>query len=233
MPTIEEVSDEELSSLNARHAWACGTRDRKGRILGTAKKVYAMPDLRVTLCDQVIGFSGKSVVEFGCLEGCHTIPISRKARSVLAIDFQPGNLERSRIRCGLYGVSPELRKIDLENELPPPADLFFHSGVLYHLRDPITHLHQIAPLCQELFLDTHYARNTKTKYKASIDGMKYPCQLHGESKNPRAGSAGFSRWLPLKLILTTLQKLFPKVLVLRERDERNGPRVSIMASRLL
>lgn len=225
----EELSDAELGELNCRLGWICGTRDGKGRIVGSRKRMYELPDRRFVLADQALGVAGKSVVEFGCLEGCHTVSLAAAAKSVLAVDYQADNLEKSRVRCELYGVSAEFRRMDVETALPSPADLYFHSGVLYHLKDPVTHLHRIAPLCKELFLDTHHTSNADARYKAQVDGKTYACRVYGEPKDPRAGSGGFSRWLGLGQIMAILSGYFKNVSILRNDNERNGPRVSIAA----
>lgn len=224
----EDLTDAELGALNRRLGWICGTRDKKGRIVGSKKRMYKLPDRRFVLADKSLGIAGKSVVEFGCLEGCHTVSLAGKAKSVIALDYQPANLEKSRIRCELYGVSADFRKLDLESALPPSADLFFHSGVLYHLKDPVTHLHRIAPLCTEIFLDTHYTTAPNAGYKTN--GKIYPCRVYGEPKDPRAGSGGFSRWLGLETIISILSKRFRRVKILRNETERHGPRVSIAAA---
>lgn len=233
MKTIEELSDAELSQINGR-GWVCGTKDSKGRILGSKGRVYEIPERRFVMADQALGFAGKSVVEFGCLEGCHTMSIAKAARSVLGIDYQQGNLDKSRIRCELYGAeTATFALVDLERGVPPPADLYFHSGVLYHLQDPVTHLARIAPLCRELFLDTHHTNAANSTYKAAVDGKEYPCRIYGEPKHPRAGSAGMSRWIPLELLTTILKKHFKSVRILRDENERNGPRVTIAAKKSL
>lgn len=229
MPLAEELSDGQLRAVNSRHGWICGTRDKKGRIVGSKKRMYEIPDRRVVLADRALGLAGKSVVEFGCLEGCHTVPLAQRAKSVVGFDYQAKNLEKSRVRCELYGVTAEFRQIDLESALPPAADLFFHSGVLYHLKDPMTHLCQVVPLCKELFLDTHHTRDANGTYKAAVNGKTYPCRVYGEPKDPRAGSGGFSRWLPLDLIMKTLLNFFEKVNLIRDENEKNGPRASIAA----
>jgi tRNA (mo5U34)-methyltransferase len=225
----EDLTDAELGELNCRLGWICGTRDQKGRIVGSRKRMYELPDRRFVLAEKSLGIAGKSVVEFGCLEGCHTVSLAGKAKSVIAVDYQPDNLEKSRVRCELYGVSADFRRMDLENELPPAADLFFHSGVLYHLKDPVTHLHRIAPLCRELFLDTHHTAAADARYKAQVDGKTYACRVYGEPKDPRAGAGGFSRWLGLGQIMAILSGHFDRVAILRNDNERNGPRVSIAA----
>lgn len=225
----EDLTDAELGELNCRLGWICGTRDKKGRIVGSRKRMYELPDRRFVLADKSLGVAGKNVVEFGCLEGCHTVSLAGTAKSVVALDYQADNLEKSRVRCELYGVSADFRRIDLEDALPPAADFFFHSGVLYHLKDPVTHLHRISPLCRELFLDTHHTPTADSRYTAKFDGKPYACRVYGEPKDPRAGAGGFSRWLGLGQIMAILSGYFTRVSILRNDNERNGPRVSIAA----
>lgn len=230
MPLMEDLSDAEITKLNGRYGWVCGTRDAKGRILGNKGRIYDIPERRVVMAEESLGLSGKTVVEFGCLEGCHTVAIARKAKHVTAIDYQDKNLAKSELRCSLYGAEADFLKVDVEAENPPPADLYFHSGVLYHLQDPISHLIRISALAKEIFLDTHHARKTGDRYIATADGKSYPFAMHGEGPHPRAGNGSFSRWVHLDDILSTLRKTFRKVKVIRDEDERNGARVTIAAT---
>lgn len=230
MPLIEDLSDLDLTKLNGSYDWVCGTRDGRGRILGNKSRVYEVPERRVVMVETSLGLVNKTVVEFGCLEGCHTVAIARRARYVTAIDFQDKNIEKSRLRCKLYGVSPTFIKLDVETQNPPPADLFFHSGVLYHLQDPISHLIRISPLTKEIFLDTHHTRKAEGRYVAAVDGKEYPFTHHVEEVHPRSGKGRFSRWITLDTIVSTLKRFFRKVVIVRDEDERNGALATIAAT---
>lgn len=228
---IDDLTDKELTAINSRHGWVCGTADSKGRILGNKGRVYDIPERRVVMAQDSLGLAGKTVVEFGCLEGCHTVALARQAKSVFALDFQANNIEKSRIRTELYDAKAEFAVMDVETDQPPEADLYFHSGVLYHLTDPASHLLRMAPRAKEFFLDTHHTRAPNEQYVAIHDAKAYPFRKYGEPSHPRAGSGGFSRWTTLEVILSILKQFYAKVVIIRDEDERNGARVTIAATK--
>lgn len=229
---LDSLSTSELAAVNKRYGWLCGTRDSKGRVLGNKDKVFDIPDWKVSAAIRHLGLAGKGVVEFGCCEGAHTVALCQAADHVTGLEGRPENVEKTLVRLRLYGQDAHVLRADLETELPPAADLFFHSGVLYHLQDPVGHLRRIAPLAPELFLDTHYVKTPNGHYRCGVDGQEYPCWLFGETvKHPKAGLRSFARWLPLDSLLGVLNDLFSDVEVIRYPQERNGPRVSIVARR--
>lgn len=226
---IDKLTPVEFSKYNALHKWECGTKDRRGRVLGSRDRLMEIPERRVLLAQERISFEGKSVVEFGCLEGVHTISLCRMAETVTAIDGRKDNLEKTKTRCELYGASPILKEMNFDKEIPEPGDVYFHSGVFYHLIDPVGHLIKISKLCKELFLDTHYAKAPTLSYR-SADKNDYLCKVIPESSHPRSGMDRFARWISKDTLLFILKKLFKEVEVLRDERERNGPRISIVAS---
>jgi tRNA (mo5U34)-methyltransferase len=227
---VDSLSDEALREINTRHAWVTGTADSMGRILGRPERVLAIPDSKVAIAHDRIGLSGKTVVEFGCLEGAHTVALCLLAKRVVALEARDENIARTRIRCGLYGVAPEILKRDLEINLPPSADVFFHSGVLYHLQDPVGHLLNISPLTDAMLLDTHYADTPGEKYVCPKDKRTYNCLIYGEDVRVcKSGMRPFSRWLGLADLVGTLKGRFKKVEVIDDRQERNGRRATMVA----
>lgn len=228
---IDRLSDAELSVYNRKHRWITGTADAKGRILGHSKRLYKLPERRILIGHEKLNFTGKTIVEFGSLEGAHTVALARLGKSVVALEGQDANIEKTKIRCRLYGVAADVRKADLEVDLPPPADLYFHSGVLYHLQDPIGHLLKIMPLTKELVLDTHHFRASNGTYKCSQDGKTYPFWNYKEYVGDvKAGLRPFSRWVSLYDIVKTLKTRFERVEVARNEMEGNGPRATFIAS---
>lgn len=228
---IDLLTDAELSVYNRQHRWITGTADSKGRVLGLPSRLYKIPERRIQIGHKKLNFTGKTIVEFGSLEGAHTVALARLGKSVVALEGQDKNIEKTRIRCALYGVSADVRKADLETDLPPPADLYFHSGVLYHLQDPIGHLLKIMPLTKELVLDTHHFRVASGVYKCAQDRKTYPCWIYNEPVGDvKAGLRPFSRWVSLYDIVKTLKTRFTKVEVARNEVEGNGPRATFIAS---
>jgi len=228
---IDDFSDADLHALNLRHTWVTGTKDNRGRVLGRPGSIYDIPDWNVLEADRFFGLSGKSVVEFGSLEGAHTIALAQRAGAVTALEGRDENIEKTRLRLRLYGVTATVLKADIETCTPPKADLFFHSGVLYHLQDPVGHLMRLAPLSGGLLLNTHHAKTAKEEYVAP-DRKSHKCWIYKEPpQGYKAGLRPFSRWLLLEDLLGVLGSLYSRVEVLRDTVERNGPRVTIACAR--
>ncbi len=230
---IDDLSDADLAKINKAHAWVTMTVDAHGRHLGRGEAVFEIPDFRVRFVKDNLGLEGKSVVEFGCLEGAHTVALAREAREVVGVDGRASNLEKAKIRCRLYGVTAAFFKGDVEQWVPPAADLYFHCGVLYHLKDPASHLIRISKSTKELFLDTHYTKGPTGTYQCPEDGRTYPCFVYGEAPaGAKAGLQDTATWLRLPDILAILKRSFQEVKVLRDEKERNGLRVSLVAKKV-
>lgn len=228
---IDVLTDEELLAIEKAHSWVTGTADSNKRILGRRENLFEIPERTVLIAIEKIGLAGKKVVEFGPLEGAHTVALCQVAASVIALEARDENIEKTRIRCKLYGVSAELVKMDVETQTPPEADVYFHSGVLYHLEDPVSHLIKIMGLTREIVLDTHHALEPDVSYPCTVNGKFYPCWIYQEPKKGcKAGMSPFSRWLKLKDIVTLLESRFSRVEVVRDEIERNGPRATLIAS---
>lgn len=228
---VDKLTSAELAAYNRKYSWVTGTTDSSGRVLGYAGALYAIPERRVQIGQAKLNFTGKTVVEFGSLEGAHTVALCRLAKSVISLEARTENIEKTKVRCRLYGVSPDVRKVDLETTLPPEADVYFHSGVLYHLQDPVGHLLRIMPLAKEILLDTHHYKAANASYVCPGNQQSYPCWIFGEAtEGVKAGMRSFSRWLSLADIVKTLQIRFKRVEVARNDVERNGPRATFVAS---
>lgn len=229
MIPLDLLTDETLKALNGRYGWVTGTPDSNGRVLGSRAALFQIPDEKVRVAEARIGLSGKTVVEFGCLEGAETIGLCRMAAGVTAIEGRPENVEKTRVRCALYDVNPVVKQADLETELPPGADVFFHSGVLYHLEDPVGHLLRICPLTRAMLLDTHHAKSPAGRYTCPVDGAEYRCGRYSELEHPKSGLRKTARWLGLGDITSTLGRFFSDVEVVRDEKERYGHRTTIVA----
>lgn len=237
MRPIDSMDDRELNRINGAYPWITYCLDAKGRRVGKPDgQYYAMPHPLVLETDRRIGLAGKTVVEFGSLEGSHTVALSERAGRVIAVECRDSNIQKTKMRCSLFGFTPEILKLDVETQMPPPADVYYHSGVLYHLQDPIVHLHKVSESARDLVLDTHYTKTPNAKYLPAMGGRKYRCYEYPEQpKEFKAGLRRFSRWLLLDDLLEKLNEIYSSVKVHSDRSERNGPRVTIFArsSRIL
>ena len=97
------------------------------------------------------------------------------------------------------------------------------------------HLQHIAPRIRQcILLDTHVAAAEKATLSDTRNGFTYRYQKHNESGYDCvfAGTKPTARWLhldDLKYLLTSLG--FAKLEQIELRDERNGPRVFLLAIR--
>jgi len=229
---IDLLSDAELQAINRKYEWVTATSDARGRILGrpSPSYVYAIPERRVIIARDSVGLKGKKVVEFGSLEGAHTVGLLACGADVIALEGRDSNIAKTKERCRLYGFEPKIQKCDVEKDEIPSADLFFHSGVLYHLQDPIAHLLRVMPLASEIVLDTHHTNNPTSAYVCATNGRSYPCWIYTEDvRGYKAGLRNFSRWVTLSALVETLKEAFSDVKVARDEIERNGPRATIVA----
>ena len=127
-----------------------------------------------------LGVEGSDVVELGCGTGKNTIWLAERARSVVALDFSAGMLERARARLADAGdgaVADRVRFVrhDLRDPWPEPdgsADVVVGNLVLEHVAD-------LAPV---------YAEAARV---LRAGGRLWLCELHPERQR-RGGQAHFT-----------------------------------------
>jgi tRNA (mo5U34)-methyltransferase len=189
--------------------------------------------------DERFGLADKHVVEFGCFEGIHTIGLSKFARKVTAVDGRIENVVKTIVRAALYGCHPTVFKYDVD-QVPVNADLLgadvlHHVGLLYHLADPVRHLLEFGRYIRVgVMLDTHYAVDGEARRSYEVQGKTYHYKMYRELGHDDAfsGLSAHSKWLPLDVIVALLRETgLGQVEVVETRQERNGPRVLLLASR--
>jgi tRNA (mo5U34)-methyltransferase len=183
--------------------------------------------------------SDQHILEIGCFEGIHTVALSRYARQVTAIDARIENVVKTIVRCAMFGHHPTVFKCNVE-ERPLKAELLqcdiaFHVGVLYHLKDPVEHLIDLAGFTQRgVLLDTHYARDDEAteRYNAGGAMVRYKKYREGGYTDPFSGVYDHAKWLRLDDITMLLRNGgFGNIEIVETRQERNGPRVLLIAER--
>lgn len=242
---IEFLEDEDLARLNKMLPWMCFTADSKGRRFGnTAWKgkrdtPQEIPDIRITRLDSLFNLSNKSVLEFGCFEGIHTIALAQRAEKVYAIDSRIENVVKTIVRTNLFGYTPIVSVCDLEKEEDvrrlPEVDIIHHVGVLYHLKNPVTHLIKLGEVARlGVLLDTHYATDNMANKTLELGGYEYRYHSYKEKGRDEvfSGMYDHAKWLLLddiKKILTDIG--FSDISIYKDEQQRNGPRVTLYASR--
>jgi tRNA (mo5U34)-methyltransferase len=242
---IEYLSDDDLSRLNSLLPWKCFTADSEGRRFGNPawkgkrNAPQVIPDLRILWLDSLFNLSDKSVLEFGCFEGIHTIALAQRAAKVYAIDSRIENVVKTIVRANLLGFSPTVSVCDLEQEKDvdrlPVIDVLHHVGVLYHLKDPVNHLIKVGALARQgILLDTHYATNDMANLTLIADQREYRYYHYKENGRDEvfSGMYDHAKWLLLDDIKKILMDIgFSDIRVYKDAQQRNGPRVTLCAAR--
>ncbi len=245
VPGISYLSDAKLEEINELLPWSAFVSDSKGRRFGNQasdnkrNRPSPVPDRRITLLNDKIPLAGRSVLEIGCFEGIHTVALAQYGAEVWGCDARIVNIAKSAVRCAFFQVNAKFFVWDIEESLPESQardwDILHHIGVLYHLLDPVGHLQHIAPRIRQcILLDTHVAAAENAILSDMQNGFNYRYQMHNESGYDCvfAGTKPTARWLhldDLKSLLTSLG--FAEIEQIELRDERNGPRVFLLAYR--
>ena len=109
-----------------------------------------------------------------------------------------------------------------------------HIGVLYHLKDPVRHLLELSRFVKlGVLLDTHYALEEEARNTYEMNGRIYRYKKYREIKSSVfSGVYDHSKWLRLTDIVQILSDSgFKRVDIVETREERNGPRALLVASR--
>jgi tRNA (mo5U34)-methyltransferase len=242
---VELLDDEDLARLNNMLPWKCFTADSKGRRFGnTAWKgkrdtPQVIPDRRILEMDRVFNLANHSVLEVGCFEGIHTIALAQRAATVYAIDSRIENVVKTIVRTHMFGLAPVVSVCDLELEAHaarlPVVDLVHHVGVLYHLKDPVSHLQRLGTLARRgLLLDTHYATDEMVNASYSVAGQDFRYYVYREKGRDEvfSGMYDHAKWLLLKDIQAILRASgFSEITIFQDSQQRNGPRATLFAAR--
>jgi 2-polyprenyl-3-methyl-5-hydroxy-6-metoxy-1,4-benzoquinol methylase len=243
LPFIKlDITDANIAEVNKMLDWHAGTV-LKGQILGRLgvkankrAEPQIIPDYRIVKLNELLGLKGKSVLEVGCFEGIHTLGLRLFCEDVTAIDIRPSNVIKTLARLSLSGSYAKVFVADVE-QLPEKFgtfDLIFHCGVLYHLMSPVEQIFALAPMCKQLFLDTHIARDEKSLVEKKHGDFSYKGAFHDEGGwvDPFSGKDPKAFWLTQDSLVKALERAgFASVKILETREERNGPRLAILASR--
>lgn len=207
------------------------------------------------MLEELGGVRGYRVLELGPLEAGHSYMLDRAgAASVLAIEANRRAFLKCLIAKEVVGMpAVEFVLGDFREYFEATAerwDLCVASGVLYHMRDPVKLLSQMAAHTDRLFLWTHYYEERTIKADpnlahrfggrtaAQADGFSYHLYRYNylealDSKRFCGGSAPYSHWLSRDAILEALKNFgFQKVAVCHETlDHPHGPSFTLLATR--
>ena len=242
---VEHLADHDLELVNAMLPWTCFTADSQGRRFGQAARKgkrdtpQVIPDKRIIRMAKEFDMGNGRVLEVGCYEGIHTAALCMNAAKVYAIDSRIENVIKTTVRCNLLGFQPTVKVCNLELDEHvkqlPQVEFIHHVGVLYHISNPVKHLLDLAGFAdQGIMLDTHYATEEMAKDSYELEGNEYRYYRYGEfgRKDVFSGMEDHSKWLLKNQILNILDNAgFSEIKVINDEQQRNGPRVTLFASK--
>lgn len=201
------------------------------------------------------GVAGKNLLELGPLEGGHTYMLEQAgAGSIVAIESNA----RAYMKCLIAKEIVGLRRSrflfgDFEAYLRVTDDRFdavIASGVLYHMRNPVELLADLARVADSLLLWTHYydrdriaaiphmAHRMKGSSHAEHGGFAHTLYRYEygdflDTARFAGGSEHYSCWLDRNDLLAALKHFGYGKVTMGEEDQANpnGPCVLLVASR--
>jgi hypothetical protein len=249
----------DLRKLNALLPWSSYNwlgpgRGMLGSCYNSAKRQggQPIPDGRVTALHELLDLRGRTVLEAGCFEGHHSISLAACQARVLAFDSRIENIVKALTRAWYFGYEQSIRfdQLNLEEErmaqrYAPLLErtehddglFLFHSrGVLYHLRDPIAHLLDAADLRpHHIYLHTQIASEAMATESCTSPLGSLPCFRYREknvASSPFSGMEAYALWLTRSGLEQVLGAIgYPSIQILSHKEERNGPRLELLASR--
>ena len=140
--------------------WFSTLPERVGADTGGIGKLF--DDERIHWASSTLGgFRGKSVLELGPLEGCHSAMLeAAKAASILAIEANSDAYLRCLLVKELLGLQkPKFLLGDFREYLrtaPGVFDVGLACGVLYHMKNPVELIELMSQRVGSLFVWTHF-----------------------------------------------------------------------------
>ena len=163
---LKFLTDDNLEEINSTLPWVSRMHlpEEELRILGQSNpnrgegRIESLPDYRATKLHELVDLKGKTVLEFGCFEGSHTLSLLEYTDKVTAVDVRPLNVLKTLTKLALFNKNAEVFTFDAEtcDTSIGQYDIIFHCGVYYHLTNPVEHMYFLDKICGKfLFLDTH------------------------------------------------------------------------------
>lgn len=206
--------------------------------------------------DNLGGVEGKSVLELGPLEGGHTYVLEQAgARSIVGIEANTRAFLKCLIVKEVLGLQRSRFHLgDFEAYLRDPGgerfDAVIASGVLYHVRQPVELIHNLAKVTDRVFIWTHYfirerlmaikhmKHRVGASHEAEVAGFRHTLNRYNygdflDTTRFAGGSEEYSHWLSREDLLGALRHAgFTEISVGEEEVEHtNGPCINVVARR--
>ena len=174
------------------------------------------------------------VIEPGPFSGRNTIRLARLFQNVTAYEPRRVNVRTCRQLAGDIGTTNVAIMSGAFNPATSVhAELIFHSGVLYHLADPVEHLMQLPRVAPRLYLNTHVDRPNQPASRKTTTAGGSGWTFTEHINRPRAGLQPQSIWLEYQTLITTLVAAGydrESISLLSDVQESSGRRIALMAS---
>lgn len=127
-------------------------------------------DPRIDWLMKQVNVKNLNILELGPLEGAHTLMLERAGATVTAIEANVGAFQRCLVVKNQFNLVSKFILGDFEkyNFDKNYCDLIVASGVLYHLKDPVSFLGTISSASNRLFIWTHYFESDLSKWNPSL-----------------------------------------------------------------
>jgi hypothetical protein len=213
-------------------------------------------DDRITWAIEALGgVKDRTVLELGPLEAGHTYMLEQAgARSILAIEANTRAFLKCLIAKEVVGLHRSRFVLgDFEEYLRAGGakfDAAIASGVLYHMRNPVELLHNLAGVTDRVFIWTQYyvkerlaaiphmAHRFGEQHEAEQAGFRHTLHRYdyGDFLNTTrfaGGSEQYSHWLSRDDLLAALRHAgLSEIEIGKEEVEHtNGPSISLVARR--
>jgi len=212
-------------------------------------------DTRMTWAIETLGgVAGSSVLELGPLEGGHTYMLEQAgAQSIVAIEAST----KAFLKCLVVKEVIGLRRAhfmlgDFEAYLrasPARFDCAIASGVVYHVRNPVELIHNLARAADRVFIWTHYFDPARLEaiehmrhrfgggsHAAEHAGFRHTLHRYDygdflDTTRFAGGSEEYSHWLSRDDLLGALRHAgFAEITIGQEEPgHTNGPCISLVA----
>lgn len=199
------------------------------------------------------GVEGRTVLELGPLEGGHTFALDNAgARSILAVEASAKAYLKCLVAKEILGMRRARFVLgDFEEYLrgaPEHFDVAIACGVLYHLKDPVELIHNVARVTDRVFIWTQYyvherlaaighmKHRFRQSHAAEHAGFRYTAHRYEygdflDTTRFAGGSDEYSHWLGRDDLLGALRHAgFTEIEVGEDDVEHtNGPCISLVA----
>lgn len=237
-----QMTDQQLRDFSTLLDWDAGIRLPDGRVLGNPAKrgVSIEPqDYRIEFLKKLDPTRRRSVLEMGCAEGYHTVWLAALFEQVTSVEVRPKNVISTLVNLFIHEVKNVQLLLGDVRDLGPRLgrfDVLFHSGILYHLMDPVEHLHRMRGTADALLLDTHYCQDGTSLERGDVvfEGRTYRAYVWPEGGWSEAWSGvdPTSRWLHRDALLQVVREIgFTEVEVFADYGTQFGPRLGLWAQR--